>query len=372
MENSDAIRLLEKYKLGQCTEVELAILEKWYNDMEIFTEVSGPEMEKDLMEVRLLLPRHKTVKMSDRLRIMAAAAILFIVFAIGLLYTINKGNHAYNGNNQYGKHDISPAKNTVTLTLSDGTILSLNGSKTGLIVHNESLSYNDGTKVQDAAEKKSLVSTITVPKGTNYEITLPDGSVINLNAESTLKFPTSFSRLATRRVELKGEGYFNVAKDRSHPFIVATRRQEVEVLGTQFNINSYEDENKIKTTLLEGSVKIQPVGLGKSTAVFLKPGQIGINANNKIDIKNADVELELAWKNGVFVFKGEKLENLMQEISRWYNIRVIYAEESSKNLTLEGVVSRSRNLSEILERMEATGSVSFKLDGRVLMVLNKN
>jgi ferric-dicitrate binding protein FerR (iron transport regulator) len=241
--------------------------------------------------------------------------------------------------------------------------------------------------------------TAATPRGGTYQITLPDGTKVWLNAASSLKFPASFGSLKTRSVELTGEGYFEVAKDKAHPFIVATAKQEVQVLGTHFNINAYNDEGSTKTTLLEGSVSVSSLPLysssrgkrsderplGHATSrdlsyrrddgggrddVVLKPNQESVLTNNaQIRVTDVTAEDAVAWKNGDFVFRGEALESVMRKVARWYDVEVVYADDVPRDVVIGGYVSRSRNISVVLERMAKTGRIKFKIEGKKITVM---
>ncbi|WP_431292934.1 FecR family protein [Pedobacter sp. P26] len=194
---------------------------------------------------------------------------------------------------------------------------------------------------------------------------LPDGTIVFLNAESSLKYPVSFVEKGKRQVFLTGEGYFEVAKDRSHPFIVKTTRQEVQVLGTHFNINSYDDEAATTTTLLEGSVLVSNSNLVQKV---LRPGEQSVLSSGRIQVAPADVEEAIDWKNGEFIFGGDNFRTVMRKIERWYNIEVIYEPSAPINLQLGGFSSRSRNISTVLKMIAKTGEVHFRIEGRKVFV----
>jgi ferric-dicitrate binding protein FerR (iron transport regulator) len=167
-------------------------------------------------------------------------------------------------------------------------------------------------------------------------------------------------------VRLFGEGYFEVAKDKAHPFIVATDKQKVEVLGTHFNINSYADEGSVKTTLLEGSVRVDRTG---RAAVVLKPNQQSVVSGTKqTDVNTVDVNDVVSWKNGKFVFVREDVRSIMNKIARWYDVQIVY-EGDVKGKALGGSVSRFKNVSEVLEMLSATKAVQFRIEGRKVIVM---
>jgi len=302
-------------------------------------------------------------------RIAAAAAILCIV---GFSFLYYSARHAPVQISDFTKQDIEPGGNKAYLILASGKRLSLNDAVNGQLAKEAGVEITktaDGQlvyKIQEAVSTTLLSNTIETPKGGQYQVLLPDGSHVWLNSASKLIYPVSFSKKSVREVQLSGEAYFEITKDKAHPFIVKSLGQEVEVLGTHFNINSYQDEPGVKTTLLEGSVKIQQ---RSGRMVVLKPGQQALGSSEGINVTTADVETSVAWKNGDFVFKQESLGSLMRQISRWYNVEVSYADESSKAVVLSGYISRSSNISAVLDSIQSTGKVKFRLEGRNILIL---
>lgn len=229
-----------------------------------------------------------------------------------------------------------------------------------------------------------MYNTIATPKGGQYQVRLPDGSKVWLNAASSLKYLASFSAWNERKVELSGEAYFEVAKDKDHPFVVKTENQEVIVLGTHFNINSYKDEPATKTTLLEGSVRVsllgttstastinttQKISKGKPAEIILKPGEQATLIGNNIRVSPQNAEDAIAWKDGYFMFNNESLESVMRKISRWYNLDVVFADASIKNQTFYGRMSRFSKVSQVLKSLALTREVKFELKDNTIHVL---
>ena len=267
------------------------------------------------------------------------------------------------------KNDIQPGGNKATLQLADGTTITLNDSINGFRAsqHHVNLIINKGAITYQSngeQENEILFNTVSTPKGGQYELLLEDGTRVWLNAASSLKYPTAFSG-NERIVELKGEGYFEVAHNALKPFrVIMPGLSKVEAIGTSFNINSYSDEYATKATLIEGKVK---VSFGNNT-VMLNPGQQAdvlksgqILLNNKIDVSEV-----IAWKNGQFIFNSVNIESIMRQISRWYEIEVVY-NESFNQETFSGIVSRKSNLSEVLKIMEE-GGVKFRIEGKKIYV----
>jgi len=271
---------------------------------------------------------------------------------------------------------IKPGGDKAVLTLSDGSRIILEDAKKGLLANQAGVSIQktaDGEILYSFAKNEISVSKklpevviynkIETPFGGKYQINLPDGSKVWLNSASSLRFPALFSG-NTREVELYGEAFFDVAKNPNKPFKVITKDQIVEVLGTQFNINSYSDEETFKTTLIEGSVKI----IYKDKVVLLSPGQQFQPSMKSSKVIDADTEEVTAWKNGYFLFKDEDIRSIMRKISRWYDVEVNYAD-NIPDVGFGGNISRSKDINEVLNVLQLTNAVHFKVEGRRITVM---
>lgn len=298
---------------------------------------------------------------------MKVAAVLLILMSI-TLFTYNKQPTV---KSELAKIDVevAPGSDKALLTLADGSTISLSDTHTGKLAMQGGLQvektatgevvYSGRTKIQHAAH---VTNTITTPRGGQYRVTLPDGTKAWLNAASSLSYPLRFKE-GERRVKMTGEVYFEVAKailnsNRKHvPFFVETDKQTVQVLGTHFNVSAYADEPAVKTTLLEGSVKIIS---RQGDAALLQPGQLALLTEH-IQVKEADVDQELAWKNGDFIFKGETLESALRKVARWYDVEIVCPPNLGK-LRFNGMISRSQPLSMIAEMIQLTklGKVTVK------------
>jgi len=313
------------------------------------------------------IPTTKNKALKLWLRIAGVAAVLVLV-CIGVYFF----------NNQPEKvvtvpavvvQDVKPGDFGATLTLANGRKISLANASKGVIGRESGLiitKSGDGRLVYKIDEKvfdPNASNTLSTARGETYQVRLPDGSLVYLNAASSLTYTTSLIQNGKRVVNLSGEGYFEVAKDKQHPFIVKTNRQEVEVLGTHFNISSYADEEIEKTTLLEGSVKLSASGNSK----ILRPGQQAKLYGAKIQINETDTDLAVAWKNNEFVIESENIEAIMKMISRWYNVEVVYKGKKTTQ-RFSGKVSRFDKLSKVLEIVESTGEARFDVKGRTVYV----
>ncbi|TCC98566.1 FecR family protein [Pedobacter hiemivivus] len=311
-----------------------------------------PADKADLME-RFITAKDqgRTVRLWPRIAMVAAAMTLIFVG----VYFFKSVRHP-EVKSVVVRNDVAPGSNKATITLANGKTINLSGSKSGVVVDRSKIVYNDGSLVQNSFG----VQTISTPRAGTYQITLSDGTKVWLNAASSLTYAAGLNEKGERRVKLNGEAYFEVAKDKRHPFVVESRGQHVEVLGTHFNINAYDDEAVIKTTLLEGSVKINDI--------ILKPNEQSLLTGNDIKVRQVDTENEIAWKNGEFIFKEDDLRATMRKIARWYDVEIIYDASAPAILAPGGWVSRSKNISAVLKIMEATGKVHFKLEGRRITV----
>lgn len=387
MSNEELIILAGKISEGKATIAEISLYnaacEAFQNE-----EISWPGMEKDLVEMeKLSLEQlwasyhdqdvtavklwpeaiHTAFRNKFRALLTAAAAVAAIVFGIWF-YTSNYRDTLIRKESAVVSNTIRPGKNGATITLANGKVIQLSGVKTGVVIGSH-LQYNDGSKVQIPADaslsgaEKSMMLAATTARGQTYVFTLPDGTKAWLNADSKINFPAQFSG-KLREITLNGEAYFEVTKDKAHPFVVRTEKQTVEVLGTHFNISAYIDEPDTKTTLLEGSVRVSPLtGTSSVQPAILQPDHQSI-VNQSIRIVPIDTEQVIAWKNGEFIFSDESLNSIMKKIARWYDVEVVYGDAQIGRKVFGGSISRFGNVSDVLRMLELTGGVHFKVEGR--------
>jgi len=363
MTKEEAKELILKYNAGQCSAEEQQLVDRWYQQFaaDEGTGLSEPDFEVLRKEMWAALPAETLTQKTRKLwpGIAAAAAILLLVSA-GLWFGPSYVPGFQDRTVQY-VHDVAPGKNRATITLGGKTI-DLSDGKSGVVISAGKLNYDDGSPVAIALETSQMeMASVVTPRGGTYEVVLPDGSKVQLNASSSIKFPSSFKSLAERRVELNGEAYFEVAKNKNQPFIVKSKNQEVKVLGTHFNVNAYSDEADTKTTLLEGAIQIN----GK----ILKPDQQAVQAGGNIGIREVNAMEAVDWKNGEFICRNEPLESLMKKISRWYDVEVVYSNPELKERTFSGSLSRYDHVLDILKALEFAGTMKFKLENRRIQVL---
>lgn len=304
-------------------------------------------------------------------RWIAVASIIFFL-AMGTYIFLEKkpAERPVISQKKGNKNVIIPGGNHAILTLSNGSTIVLDNAKNGNLIQqgNTKVVKLDNGRLayykDDVNNKALLFNTITTPRGGQYYVQLPDGTHVWLNAASSLKFPTTFAGV-NREVELNGEAYFEVVKNNSMPFVVIVRQTKVTVLGTHFNINAYNDEQNINTTLLEGSVKFNAGLLEK----LLHPGQQSVfnTTTSTLTVQPVDVNQVIAWKNGFFEFDNTDLATIMRQISRWYDVDISYKSFDNKS-RFGGGISRKLNLSEVLHLLETSG-VQFKIENRKVIVL---
>jgi transmembrane sensor len=377
MDEQSAKSLINKYQAGTCTAEEKAIVENWLILGEVTKfNLSDDELDEDLLDLQQRLHTAITpIRKTLWPRIAVAASILLCLSIAFYFYTDVKKESAVTTAYQ----DIAAGSNKAILTLANGAKISITDAKNGEIIKESGIIVSktaDGQLVYKMTDrnKRSRIKdlayhTIETPRGGQHQVILPDGTKVWLNAESSIRFPESFASVQTRNVELKGEAYFEVEKDLEHPFIVKTSRQEIEVLGTHFNVNSYLDEQKSVTTLLEGSVKVQ--ALITHNFSVIKPGQQAISKGTKdFNVAEADIDQVMDWKNGDFMFKKESLGGIMRKVCRWYDVNVEYGQQVDINQTYSGLVSRSKNISEVLKIMQTAGQLKFNVIGKKVIVEN--
>lgn len=369
MTTKEAKQLIVKYNADKCTEAEKALLENWfeiYNEHEL--DISRIEIKQIGEQIKKQLPHSDNNKNPIKLWsvITAVASVSLIGISILMFYP----NHETVSTHNKSAHDIAPGGNKAILTLANGKTINLSADKTGVIIDNNNIRYSDSTAIVNGNDSNvSGLATISTPKGGEYQITLPDGTKVWLNAATTLQFSANLKReRGERKVRLEsGEAYFEVYKDKKRPFVVATGQQEVSVLGTHFNINAYEP-GSTKTTLLEGSVRVQSTNNLKLNSKILVPGEQSITKAGSIKISKVNTAIELAWKKGKIQFVREDLKTVINMVSRWYNIDVIYQYYPTGG-KFTGSISRSKNISEVLNLLESTGDVRFKIQGRQVFVM---
>lgn len=353
-ENQKLIELLEKYRAGNISEEEKALLESWYNTTAAAKDaaIDDAGVQESLQRIKARLPLPKPVNRWPR---MAAAAAIVLLAGGALLYFTHT---RYSAKPLVGKADtVRAGGNHAVLQLASGQQITLNSQQKGIVLKGKQILYNDGHEVTAANNNNQLqFMQLITPKGGQYQITLPDGTQVWLNAASKLTYPDHFEG-AYRQVELEGEAYFAVSKD-THPFIVKSRGQQVLVLGTDFNIMAYAEESDIQTALVAGAVKVNET--------LLKPGFEAHYSPDGVQVVPSDLKVVTAWKNGLFYFRDASLQTVMNQLQRWYDIEVVYQSER-KGDEFNGQIPRDKPLNKVLEILTLSG-INFKMNGRQLIV----
>lgn len=381
--------LLSKFNTGKCSEAERDLLETWYRSF----DWNHPRPDMPVAELARLKEEtwsgiqkgkaatapaeivnggfNKYVLITRRWRYVAAAIVLVIA-----------GMAIYNSMHRQKKHDsaspivahppiidINPGASKAQLVMADGKVISLDaaGTKTLKETDGTCIDQQSGKLVYTGTQANSetvLFNTLSIPRGGEYQLVLPDGTKVWLNASTSLRFPTRFTG-NERKIFLKGEAYFEVMENRQMPFhIEVGNDMKVEVLGTHFNIMSYEDENDTKTTLVEGKVKVTC----QSNTLVLSPSRQAIWDKRKGSLTSAeaDVEKAVAWKNGMIEFHDDDLPYIMRQVSRWYDVDISFAGTPPVGL-YTGSIRRQAKLEKVLEILQVAG-VRFRTEGKKIVV----
>jgi len=382
------LTLINKYNKGIATKEEIEFLESFDNAFDLKDDLITDENEQDFQDVKFSIKSAVDSRLDklDKKGVFylrpgfryAAAAVVLVSVSVALFFVKNH-NRPEKQNKQIAA-EIRPGGNKATLTLSNGSRIVLDSAHNGQIAKQSNINItktagnqivyasaanNAGTNGQQLAYQ--LQNTISTPNGGQYQLILPDGTKVMLNAATSLTYPAEFHG-HERVVHLSGEAYFEVAKNKKMPFRVIAGAQTVEVLGTHFNINAYHDEAAVKTTLLEGSVK---VSLGANSALIV-PGEqavTSVNGGDNIFKHTVDVDKETAWKNGLFSFQNDDLKAVMRQVARWYDVNVVYAASLPREKFI-GEISRTSNLSDVIKILELN-DVHFDVQGKTITVSAK-
>lgn len=391
MDKQAFLRMLDKYQDGTASSAEKTLIEEYYRRLEMAgtTELS-PEEANALQEAMYkqitatITEREPTIVIPIKRKnynLAAAAAVLLVAIGAGSYFWLFKERTTQPATKtaKAAHHDLPPGRDAATLTLADGRTIVLDSASGTISQQGGATVINLNGQVSYAKTGKEeqpavVYNTITTARGNQYQLVLADGSKVWLNSASSLRFPTRFTG-NTREVELDGEGYFEVAKNAAKSFHVKTSTQEIEVLGTHFNVNAYKDEETVKTTLLEGKVRVAsgkwPVASGEkgNREVILKPGEQAVSGPYSPLATNHSPDLDqvMAWKNGWFEFDETDLKTIMRQISRWYDVDIRY-DITPSNEKYGGRISRNLNLSNILKMLETYG-VHYRLENKTLIVI---
>lgn len=322
--------------------------------------------EKNSGQSRVVIPGIYRLK---PVLLWAAACTTLLVSLLSYRFFVN--THRVANQQNIAQLPAVKPKSNVTLTLSDGKQVSLDSTVAGRVIEEKgarAVNTDNGTLTYAGNPKGGVTpevvyNTLTIPRGKQYKVVLPDGSQVWLNAASSLHYPTQFPD-GERKVELSGEAYFDIVKDDRKPFLVVTGQQTISVLGTAFNVKAYTDEPYIKTTLIAGSIKINP--LNGHTPRLLKPGEQAILEDNDLQVKAIDTKEDVSWRSDLFYFSNTDLRDMAYQLQRWYDIEVDFSSLPAKRLY--GQLPRSTPLPELLNAIEKTTNIKLKLSNGRLFV----
>jgi transmembrane sensor len=380
-DEASEVEIQEMFQLIAAGEHDSELLKLLQTEMEM-SDVDGEvevtrrdRVREKIREVIGILDGHPAVPAKKKsYRWLAAAAAVIIVCAVAVLFSRPGSDDT---NLAMSAKEIVPGKSGATLTLADGRKIRLADVAKGELAQEsgmEIVKMADGKiiyNVKGEVDAVGKTNTLATARGETYEVCLPDGSLVWLNAASSLTYSATLNERGARRVRLEGEAYFQITKDKSHPFVVETKSQQIQVLGTHFNVNAYPEERDVRTTLLEGSVRVT-ISEGSQQSKVLVPGQQARVDGGELNVLSVNTAEVTAWKNGFFEFKRVPLNVIMRDLSRWYDIDIEYADNASREVVMSGYVARSRNISVILERMQATGGVHFRIEGKKVFVYKEN
>ncbi|SKB38478.1 FecR family protein [Sphingobacterium nematocida] len=321
---------------------------------ELYLDITLQKVDKHIQEIHTR-GHHRSKKYRFLYSYMAAAIILLVGY-FSFLYLFNNTLIV----NRLKGQDIEPGTTQATLILSDGSTYTLNKDTKGIINDEKGIRYSEGGSIVSTLGSSRVL--LQTPKGGQYRITLPDGTRAFVNAASKLYYPQQFGN--TREIQLEGEAYFEVAHDAKKPFIIHSGQQELRVLGTKFNLNSYTTEKSI-TTLLEGRVELENRNVKQK--VILKPGQQALVSKSEINVKEVMVSDYIGWTQNVFIFNDVPLTDIMEQLERWYNVETVYPERF-KNTSFFAEIPRDRKLSQVLKDLEKAGDYKFEIQGRRIIV----
>lgn len=387
---SELLRIIKKYTEGKATAEEIHFLNLYYENFENQPELLeskseeertaiGEDMRVKIMERTVFQQNEKgkviSIVSKNWYKVAAVASVILLLF-VGMYFlkpTRSKEIAKNIAPVKPFKNDVAPGGNKAILTLADGSTIVLDSLENGSVAqqgNSKIIKLNDGKLAYEVARggkqktQKVAYNTVSTPRGGQYQLTLSDGSKVWLNAASSITFPTAFTG-NKREVSITGEAYFEVAHNALMPFDVKVGNIKVKVLGTHFNVNAYDDEDAIKTTLLQGSVKVSK---GNEDILIVPGEQARVNkASAKITVKkNIDLEEVVAWKNGLFQFDQAGIKTIMRQIARWYDIDVEF-EGGLPDKKYDGKIYRNVNASQVLKILEE-GGIHFKIENKKVIV----
>lgn len=378
--------LFERYLDGECTEEERQLLELWFAGQSAKGDWKwrdGADKEATADRIRSYLnqlylePAPKRPTHRVLVKAAAIAASFLLLASLTFWFYHEKGQAVSNKLSRQASLDsLAANEGEVSLLLADGSLLYMDhiesgdpyelGKKTLEKVAADELILGNSKK--NASSPVPSLASLIVPKGKTFKLTLDDGTRVWVNTASTITFPSDMGENERQVILENGEAYFEVAKDKNRPFTLRAGNASIQVLGTKFNVHAYKEEEKVVTTLIEGSVKLS----NATRTTMLKPNQQAINYNksNELTKKEVDVDHVLAWQKGYFVFDDQDIRSIMNDVSRWYDVEVSYQGAVSQK-KFGGTFSKSKNVAELLSYLESiSGNLRFKQIGRRIIVMS--
>lgn len=390
MDQQDIIALLEKAASGNIAEAEQQALADRLREVDepsfkklmeqyepIVLQMGVPGEPDDLLfkkiKNRIAVIEETPHPLKVRWRAYAAAAaVLLLILAGSAFWYLHQPAATQVADDQY-EHNIAPGSNKAVLTLADGTQITLDSARVGALAQQGDINVvklDSGQLVyrgEGMGSNTMQYNILTIPRGGQFQLTLPDGTKVWLNSVSSLKYPIAFNG-KERIVELQGQGYFEIAQRPNQPFKVKVNDMEVQVLGTHFDVMAYDDEHAVKTTLLEGALKVKQGAVTR----LLRPGQQAVrnNITGALSVQQADVDKATAWKSGFFEFDDADLRTILRQISRWYDVELIDETKGGTGL-FWGRFNKNLPLSSVLKALASNG-VHFRIEGRKVTIFREN
>jgi transmembrane sensor len=390
MGNKKAKKLLRDYLRGTATPEQEALLESWYLEatqaqLDMPGQPDYPSIEDQILQPLRAeqqnlakTPNHPTpifptaIKPLIRLWPRIAAAAVIIILSVGTLFIPHKIQPPHIAQTQPQKNDLAPATNKATLTLLDGRTITLDSTHSGPLAEQAEttisstagqLIYSSSQTNRSAHPVPTAFNTLTTSPGEHYSLLLADGTKAWLNAASSITYPVVFNG-NERKVRITGEVYFEIVHNAKQPFKITVKNELVEDIGTHLNINAYDDEATINTTLLEGSIKLSK---GSASTILLPGQEAALRPDaNAFELKNVDATKSIAWKNGYFYFDRADIRTVMRDLARWYNVQLVYKGTPPKR-TFKGKIYRNINASEALRILTYFGA-HFQIEGKTITV----
>lgn len=387
MKSFENKELFNKYIRRECSEEELRQIIAYFKNSKDFSSVPTyeeisklledyPDLEEEVANriynniIVADKRKHPPIKMAFSILKYAAAAVLIGILTLSYFIRDIEPNTHQEDIPNIVVNSVEPGTDKATLTLEDGSVVAL---QKGNAIQTQNANSNGEKIVYDAINggpKKLVYNYLTIPRGGQFNVVLSDGTEVWLNSETKLKYPVNFIDGQVREVELVyGEAYFDVSPSTEHggsKFRVMNNAQEVEVLGTEFNIKAYKDDTNVYTTLVEGEVV---VGNGDLKQYLTPNQQSNINLeNNSIKVTIVDVNVETSWKNGIFSFKGMPLKNIMKVVSRWYDVDVIFENKELESIKFKGVLGKYQSIEEILNIMTSSTINNYEIKNKTIIL----